>query len=156
MVANTRKIMVGLIALSAFLLWVSGLGAQMKTPNPLDQEDEETTEEGGEESDSYYDEEQAGGINYEDETPVLLDRETIKSVIAKRYQSIIYCYEKELQTNRNLKGRVMVSFTIERNGTVSETEVVKDKSTIKDKKVIDCVLKIMKSMRSRKMYLFVS
>ncbi|RJO65786.1 MAG: hypothetical protein C4523_15450 [Myxococcales bacterium] len=132
--------------------------AQMKTPNPLErgggekaaepaEPKDEAKEAGqGEATDDYYEEEQAGGIHYEEEAQVL-DKETIKDVIDKRQTGILYCYEKELQTNQKLKGRMLVNFTIQLDGAVAEVKLVADKTEIKDKKVTDCVLDIVKSFR---------
>ncbi len=114
--------------------------AQMKTPSPLDKSDS-TDEEGYEDE-----EEDAGGIHYEEKVVTELDRSTIQSVIKKRNTSILYCYEKELQTNQDLRGRVVINFTIQLDGKVKGVKVVSDKTTLKDKKVSDCVLDIMKSL----------
>ncbi len=98
--------------------------------------------EGG---DDYYSEEQAGGIAY-DEEAVTLDKADIQRVIKKRYTSIRACYETQLQTNQKLSGKVIVNFSIQLSGTVKGVKKASG-STMKDKKVIKCVTKIMKSLR---------
>lgn len=47
-----------------------------------------------------------------------LDREIIQRVVRQHRREITYCYETELQKNRNLAGRVLVRFTISANGSV--------------------------------------
>lgn len=47
-----------------------------------------------------------------------LDREIIQRVVRQHRREITYCYESELQKNRNLAGRVTVRFTISATGSV--------------------------------------
>ncbi|MBA2661695.1 MAG: TonB family protein [Bradymonadaceae bacterium] len=47
-----------------------------------------------------------------------LDREIIQRVVRQHRREITYCYETELQKNRNLAGRVVVRFTISATGSV--------------------------------------
>jgi hypothetical protein len=47
-----------------------------------------------------------------------LDKEIIRRVVRQHRKEIKYCYEKELQKNKNLKGRVVVKFTISATGSV--------------------------------------
>lgn len=55
-----------------------------------------------------------------------LDRSVIAEVI-RRYQSQIrFCYERELQKNPSLEGRVSTSFTIDGTGRVSEVHIQED------------------------------
>lgn len=55
-----------------------------------------------------------------------LDRSVIAEVI-RRYQSQVrFCYEKELQKNPNLEGRVSMQFTIDGTGRVSQALVQED------------------------------
>lgn len=139
-----QKSILGVFSFFVAMLIVFPVTAQMKTPSPLDQAKTPPT---GEEGDDYYDEEQAGGIHYEDQEVQVLDKETIRKVIDGRNKSIAYCYEKELQTTRKLKGRVVVNLTIQLDGVVKGVKVVKDKSTLKNKKVRNCIIDIMKSLR---------
>ncbi|HCF58220.1 MAG TPA: hypothetical protein DFS52_09530 [Myxococcales bacterium] len=51
------------------------------------------------------------------------------------------CYEKVLSdSGKRLEGRVMVGFTIDLNGNVTELKPLLKKSTVKDDRVVDCVL----------------
>lgn len=47
-----------------------------------------------------------------------LDREIIRRVVRQHRREIQYCYESELQKNRNLAGRITVRFTISATGSV--------------------------------------
>lgn len=47
-----------------------------------------------------------------------LDKEIIRRVVRQHRREIKYCYESELQKNKNLKGRVVVRFTISATGSV--------------------------------------
>ena len=47
-----------------------------------------------------------------------LDKEIIRRVVRQHRQEIKYCYESELQKNKNLQGRVVVRFTISATGSV--------------------------------------
>jgi TonB family protein len=47
-----------------------------------------------------------------------LDKEIIRKVVRQHRREVKYCYEKELQKNEGLKGRVVVQFTISPSGGV--------------------------------------
>jgi pSer/pThr/pTyr-binding forkhead associated (FHA) protein len=47
-----------------------------------------------------------------------LDKEIIRRVIRRHINEVKYCYEKELTTNPDLKGRVSIQFTISGSGQV--------------------------------------
>ncbi len=144
MLKSNRKVVWGIVFGIVFALAAIPALAQMKTPSPMDSKDSKTDEQ----EDDYYEQEQAGGIDYsEEDTATVLDKETIKGVINKRNQSILYCYEKELQTNQKLKGRVVINLTINLDGSVSDVNLVKKASKLTDKKVTDCVVDIMKSLK---------
>jgi TonB family protein len=75
----------------------------------------------------YYDEAADLGQNEEQETVVYspppevtgpLSREIIRRVVRQHRREIKYCYEKELQSNPELAGRVTVNFTITPSGDV--------------------------------------
>lgn len=69
----------------------------------------------------------------------------IQRVVTARSGSFRFCYEKELQLQPDLRGRLTVQFTIGRDGTVPKAEV--RESTIKQRKVEQCVLKTFRGMR---------
>lgn len=136
MMSKKIKITVFLTLILSFSLLVLQAGAQEKPA-------EDTAPAG----DEYVEEEEgrAAGINYEEEATTL-DKADIQGVIKKRYVSIRSCYETQLQTNQKLKGRMVVSFTIMLDGKVKGVKKGND-STMKDKKVVNCVLDIMKSLQ---------
>ncbi len=97
-------------------------------------------------SDDPYDEKE-GGIDYEEEEkPIELTKGEILKVINGR-NGIKACYEKELQTDHSLKGRVVVNFTIEVNGTVTGAKAVRRATKMKNKKVVDCVVEQVALLR---------
>lgn len=132
---KSLKGIIGLLALVALLTTFVSLAMA---------EDKKGSKNTKEEEGDYYEEEQAGGINYED-VEVKLDQQDILRVIKKKYASIRSCYETVLQTNQKLKGRLVVHFNIELNGKVSGVNATKD-STMKEKKVVQCVLDHVKSL----------
>ena len=91
--------------------------------------------------------EKTSGAELGESTVIELDKEDIMEVIQKRQSGITSCYEKELQTNRTLKGKVMVSFTIQVSGEVTDVKVNESKSDLKEKKVTDCMVLILKNLR---------
>lgn len=67
-----------------------------------------------------------------------LDRDQIAAVINKHIGEVIYCYEKGLQVQSKLNGRVGVNFTINGSGRVSTASV--GASSLKNAKVEGCIL----------------
>lgn len=76
-----------------------------------------------------------------------LDKEMIAAAVSKRMSAIRDCYERELQTNQKLKGLIKVSFTIQTKGDVTEVVSDKEKTTLTDKKVLGCVLDVVKKLK---------
>lgn len=69
------------------------------------------------------------------------DPESIRQVVKFHMPEIQGCYEKVLSdSGKRLEGRVMVGFTIDLNGNVTELKPLPKKSTVKDDRVVDCVL----------------
>lgn len=66
-----------------------------------------------------------------------LDKEIIRRVIRKHRREIKYCYEQELIKNKNLAGKVVVSFTISSTGAV--VAAVKQSSTLNNARVEGCI-----------------
>jgi hypothetical protein len=66
-----------------------------------------------------------------------LDREIIQRVIRQHRREIAYCYEKELQKDKSLAGRIKVRFTISGTGDVIAAR--KTESTINNRAVENCV-----------------
>jgi outer membrane biosynthesis protein TonB len=72
-----------------------------------------------------------------------LDRDQIIAVINKNRGQIVYCYEKGLQAQPNISGRVGVSFVIGPNGRVRVANVAQ--SSLRSADVEGCILSHMKT-----------
>ncbi len=66
-----------------------------------------------------------------------LDKEIIRKVVRQHRREIKYCYEKELQKNKKLKGRVVVQFTISPSGDVVAALITE--STLGNTNVEQCM-----------------
>jgi hypothetical protein len=71
-----------------------------------------------------------------------LDRETIRRVIRRHRNEYRYCYEKELNTKRDLNGKIIMKFTIAGNGAVIASKVLS--STMNNRNVENCIAKKIK------------
>lgn len=69
----------------------------------------------------------------------------ISRVIRNALSRFKFCYEKELNANPNLQGKVAVKFTIAPTGVVAMADAVD--STIGDPRVEECVVSVMKSLQ---------
>ena len=72
----------------------------------------------------------------------VLDKKVISRVIKRHMNEIKYCYEKELVKSKNLKGKVVVAFTIGTTGTVASASI--KSSTINNSKVEKCMVQKIK------------
>ncbi len=61
----------------------------------------------------------------------------IQNVVTQKSKTISYCYEKELQRFRDLKGKVKMQWTIGTEGTVETVTVVED--TVKNSSMNECL-----------------
>lgn len=91
-----------------------------------------------------------GGINavslpLDDEATVEggLDRDQIIAVINRNRGQIVYCYERGLQSQPNIGGRVAVSFVIGPNGRINTAQVAQ--SSLASQKVENCIVSRMKT-----------
>ncbi len=66
-----------------------------------------------------------------------LDKSLIQQVIKRHMSQLKYCYEKQLNVDPDLAGKVVVKFVISKDGDVSSAKV--HSSTIDDSKVESCV-----------------
>ncbi|MCK6544328.1 AgmX/PglI C-terminal domain-containing protein [Myxococcota bacterium] len=73
-----------------------------------------------------------------------LSREDIARVIRRNLARFKYCYEKELNANPNLQGKVSVYFTIAPTGSVAEASI--RETSMNDQNVESCVEKVMRSL----------
>ena len=97
------------------------IGTSVGTGNVVAMIDEETVIEGG------------------------LDRDAIAEVIRRNLGQIRYCYERQLSSNPDLYGKVMVKFTIGAAGQVGDPRV--DNTTLKSSMVEGCILRRMASWK---------
>lgn len=91
--------------------------------------------------------EQAAANTPEDEilpldvSNMLFDPHSIQQVVQHHMPQIQSCYEKVLSTSgQRIEGLVAVGFIIDVSGSVLEARLLPKKSTVKDERVIDCVL----------------
>ena len=71
-----------------------------------------------------------------------LDKEIIRRVVRQHRREVKYCYETQLAKDANLKGKIVVRFTISPTGAVVSA-VVKE-STVKNDAVHDCLVRKLK------------
>ena len=74
-----------------------------------------------------------------------LTREQVEEVIARNMGQIRYCYEKNLQSEPGLKGRVAVNFVIGASGRVSTARV--QHSSVDSSKLEGCMIARLKDFR---------
>lgn len=67
-----------------------------------------------------------------------LPRDVIMAVIRRHQSEIKFCYERELQQNAKLAGKIAVSFTIDGSGNISEAQVAE--SGLDNANVESCML----------------
>lgn len=74
-----------------------------------------------------------------------LDRDAIAEVIKRNLGQIRYCYERQLSSNPELYGKVLVKFTIGADGTITTNKV--DNTTLKSDMVEGCIMRRMSSWK---------
>lgn len=65
------------------------------------------------------------------------NQDDIQGIILKHNNSVQYCYQRELKRNPNLKGKLVLRFSITPQGTIKGVEVIS--STLNNRKVERCV-----------------
>lgn len=71
-----------------------------------------------------------------------LDRDVIESVIRRRLDRIRLCYERQLNFNPRLSGKISVRFIIGKDGSVLSSKALED--TMKNASVKNCILEEVK------------
>ena len=66
-----------------------------------------------------------------------LDKDLILRVVRRHKNEVKSCYEAELAKNSNLQGRVVIEFTIDTTGTVTDSTV--KSSTLDSPTVEECI-----------------
>ncbi len=74
-----------------------------------------------------------------------LDREAIARVIRQNLARFKYCYEKQLNANPNLAGKISIYFTIAPTGSVASASI--RESSMGDATVEGCATNVMKSLK---------
>jgi TonB family protein len=74
-----------------------------------------------------------------------LDREAVDLVVLKNIGQIIYCYELGLQQKSGLRGRVLIDFTINGKGRVSNCSV--SSSSLRSAQVETCMMNKIKTWK---------
>lgn len=74
-----------------------------------------------------------------------LERSQIAAVINRNIGQVIYCYEKGLQKQPGLSGRVAVDFVIGGNGRVSKANVAR--SSLQHRRIESCILRKLRAWR---------
>ncbi len=76
------------------------------------------------------------------------DKGNIAKNVRRRASALRACYEMQLLSKPNLKGKVTVQWTIKQDGKVANPKVVTN--SIKNAKVTDCVMRTIKRIRFKK------
>jgi hypothetical protein len=74
-----------------------------------------------------------------------LSREQIERVVRRHSRGIRYCYERELQNDPTLGGRITANWTIDLDGTVSRRSV--EENTMGNRSVESCLVREIGRMR---------
>ncbi|MFB6263311.1 MAG: AgmX/PglI C-terminal domain-containing protein [Bradymonadaceae bacterium] len=76
------------------------------------------------------------------------DRSDIRKTVQSKSAAIQYCYEKQLQLNPKLKGKVVAQWKVNLDGSVKSTSIAS--STLNNRKVESCITRVIKRMRFQK------
>ena len=74
-----------------------------------------------------------------------LDAQSVEKIIRKNSAILRYCYERELQKKPDLRGKIVVKFSIEQDGKVRSAKV--ESSTLQDATVEACIVDRFKKMK---------
>jgi pSer/pThr/pTyr-binding forkhead associated (FHA) protein len=90
----------------------------------------------------------SGGFKGDMGDPIImgaLDRSLIDAVIKRKMSQIRYCYQRELQKDPGLGGKLVIKFTIAKDGTVSQASPAEN--TVGSSAVGECVVQRFRSMQ---------
>lgn len=76
------------------------------------------------------------------------DKNNIRQVVGAKQNAIRYCFEKELQTNPSLSGKVLAQWKVGLDGSVSEPSIAS--STLNNKDAEGCITRVIARMRFQK------
>lgn len=74
-----------------------------------------------------------------------IDEKGVRLALRRREPGIRQCYERALKSNANLKGRVVLEWTINEQGKVVKVLVIEN--TLGDPKVVECITDIIMKVR---------
>ncbi len=75
----------------------------------------------------------------EEEFSGSIDREAVRRVVRSALTAYKSCFEREYKKDSKLEGKVMIAWEIHEKGVAKNARVLKDKSTINNSKVEECV-----------------
>ncbi len=78
-----------------------------------------------------------------------LTREEVDRVVRSRASGIKACYQREANRDRSLEGKLVVNFTVDAAGAVTQTRIVGDRSTLKNAEVEKCVRRQIQSLSGK-------
>ena len=76
-----------------------------------------------------------------------IDREAVRRVVKSAISAFKACYDREYRKNTKLEGKVVISWEIHERGTAKNAKVIKDKSTLDNSTVEECVRARMLTLR---------
>lgn len=76
------------------------------------------------------------------------DKGNIRRVVGAKTNAVKYCYEKELQMNPELKGKIIAQWKIGLDGKVMSANIAS--STMNNRSVEGCITRVIKRMRFEK------
>ena len=88
---------------------------------------------------------QPGGA--EEEFVGSIDREAVRRVVKSAISAFKACYDREYRKNTKLEGKVVISWEIHERGVAQNAKVNKDKSTLGNSTVEECVRARMLTLR---------
>ncbi|MEK6556389.1 MAG: AgmX/PglI C-terminal domain-containing protein, partial [Bdellovibrionota bacterium] len=74
-----------------------------------------------------------------------LDPDQVQAVVERNQGQMIYCYEKAIQSQPNLKGRVAVKFIVSPSGSVSVANIAQ--SSVNSSKIESCILSKLRAWK---------
>ncbi|AZZ37671.1 FHA domain-containing protein [Bdellovibrio sp. qaytius] len=88
---------------------------------------------------------QAGGA--EEEFIGSIDKEAVRRVVRSALQAFKACYDREYKKDTKLEGKVVISWEIHEKGVAKNARVVKEKSTLDNPAVGECVRARLMTLR---------
>ena len=76
-----------------------------------------------------------------------IDREAVRRAVRSQLNFFKACYEREYKKNTKLEGKVVISWEIHERGVAKNARIVRDKTTIGNRAVEECVRSRMETIR---------